>query len=107
MEVRKLKDYKGGWFMGDFNPSVWKGWYFEVAVLHHKKNEVWPKHYHKIADEYNVLLDGHMTICGQEIFKDDIFILKAGEVADPVFHEDCRVLCIKIPSDPKDKYEVI
>ena len=108
MQVYKLKDFHRGWFIGDFTPSlIHECGLFEVGVLQHKKGEVWPKHYHKLANEYNVLLDGHMTICGKEIFKNDIFILNTGEIADPVFHEDCRVLCIKTPSIPSDKHEIL
>jgi hypothetical protein len=36
----------------------------------------------------------------------DIFIIEPLEVAVPTFHEDCKVLCVKVPSLPNDKYEV-
>ena len=35
-----------------------------------------------------------------------IFVLEPNEVADPIFHEDCQVLCVKVPSIKGDKYEV-
>ena len=95
-----------GWFIGDFEPSVFKTKDFEVGVLTHKKGEEWPKHYHKIATEYTVLLSGSMTICGELIEAGTIFILEPGEVADPVFHEDCTVIVVKTPSVIGDKYVV-
>jgi quercetin dioxygenase-like cupin family protein len=107
MKVLKLSDMHRGWFVGNFNPSIWKTDYVEIGVLTHKKDEKWPKHYHKVAIEHNVLLEGSMTICGTLLSKGDIFTIDAGEVADPIFHEDCKVLCIKSPSLPNDKYEVI
>jgi len=47
-----------------------------------------------------------MSICGEEILPGEIFVLEPGEVAEPTFHEDCKIVCIKTPSLPKDKYEV-
>lgn len=106
MNVTNINDYYRGWLIGNFEPSLIKTDQFEVAVLTHKKNEVWPKHYHKIATEYNVLLEGKMTICGKDINKGDVFVIYPLEVADPIFLEDCKVLCVKVPSVIGDKYEV-
>lgn len=96
-----------GWFIGNFEPSVLKTSDFEVALLVHKKGEHWPRHYHKVATEINVLLEGRMTICGENITPDTIFILEPMEIADPIFHEDCKVLCIKTPSLIGDKYNAL
>jgi quercetin dioxygenase-like cupin family protein len=53
-----------------------------------------------------VLIKGKMTICGEEINEGDLFILEPNEVAEPVFLEDCTVLCVKTPSVSGDKYEI-
>ena len=34
-----LKDMIGGWFIGDFDPSVWKTSAFEVAVKEYKSGD--------------------------------------------------------------------
>ena len=96
-----------GWFIGHFEPSVLKTEQFEVGILTHKKDEVWPAHYHKIATEYNVLISGSMTICGETIGPGTIFILQPNEIANPIFNEDCIVVCVKTPSVKGDKYEVL
>ena len=103
MILSKLSNYVRGWLIGDFSPSVLRTKDFEVGVLTHSKGEVWPQHYHAKSVEYNVLLEGDMTIKGVRIKPGDIFILEPKEIADPVFNEDCTVLCIKIPSLPNDK----
>ena len=95
-----------GWFIGDFEPSLLKTKDFEVGILTHKKGEEWPKHYHKIATEYTVLISGSMTICGELIEPGTIFILEPNEIADPVFHEDCTVVVVKTPSVVGDKYVI-
>jgi len=106
MKLYKLSDMHRGWLIGNFEPSILKTEGFEVGVLHHPKGEVWPEHYHKVATEYNILLSGSMNVCDTELKSGDIFVIEPMEVASPTFHEDCTILCIKIPSSPSDKYIV-
>jgi quercetin dioxygenase-like cupin family protein len=107
MKSHKLDDFYRGWFIGNFDPSVLKTDNFEVGLLTHKQGEHWPKHYHAIATEYNLLVSGKMIIKETTIEPGDIFIIEPNEIADPIFLEDCKVLCIKTPSVPGDKYEPI
>ena len=106
MDLYKIEDFFRGWFIGDFTPSVLKTSDFEVGVLKHKKDEIWPQHFHKIATEYNYLISGTMTINGTSVNPGDIFILNPGEIANPKFLSDCSILVIKTPSIPGDKFEV-
>lgn len=106
MNVTKLKDYTRGWLIGDFEPSILKTKDFEVGVLTHKKGENWAAHYHKESIEYNVLVSGKMIIQGKELNTGDVFVFEKNEIADPVFLEDCIVVCVKVPSIPSDKYKV-
>ena len=106
MLVSKLKDYIRGWIIGDFEPSILKTKDFEVGVITYKEGELKPPHIHKIATEYNVLLEGKVVIQGKELNKGDIFILKKGEIADPVFLDDCTILSVKVPSVLGDKYDL-
>ena len=96
-----------GWFIGDFLPSVFKTNLFEVGILKHKKGENWPEHYHSEATEYNVLLDGSMSVNGNFIHAGEIFILEKEESCKPIFFEDCTLVCVKVPSIPGDKFEVL
>ncbi len=107
MKKTHISNFTRGWFIGNFEPTLLKTPDFEVAVITHKKGEQWPAHYHKLGTEYNVLLEGKMFVCGQEINPWDIFVFEPNEVADPIFLEDCRVLCVKVPSVPGDKYEIL
>ena len=104
MKTGKLSDTYRGWVIGDFEPSLLRTKDFEVGILKHPKGEIWPAHYHKLATEYNILISGTMKLCGIELMPGDTFVLEPGEVADPTFHEDCTIVCIKVPSDTKDKY---
>lgn len=106
MKTFKLKDMKRGWFIGNFEPSVIKTEYFEVSILTHHKDEKWPKHYHKLADEITVLISGHMKMNGTEIFAGDIILIEKNEITVPEFLDDCVIVCVKIPSVIGDKYEI-
>ena len=106
MILSNINDYVRGWFIGDFEPTVLRTKDFEVGVLTHLKGETWPAHYHKDSVEYNVLVKGCMVIQGKKINSGDMFIFEKGEIAGPVFLEDCTVVCVKVPSIPTDKYGV-
>jgi quercetin dioxygenase-like cupin family protein len=106
MNISKISDYVRGWFIGDFSPSVLKTKDFEVGLLTHTKGEKWPAHYHKESIEYNVLVSGKMVVQGKELNSGDVFIFDKGEIADPIFLEDCKIVVVKVPSLPNDKFEV-
>lgn len=107
MQLEHIKNFYRGWFIGNFDPSIFKTKDFEIGLLTHKKDEKWPKHYHALATEYNLLISGKMIIKQTNIEPGDIFIIEPNEIADPIFLEDCTILCIKTPSVPGDKYEPV
>lgn len=104
MDIVNGKIMKEGWFIGDFEPSAHRTSSFEVCYKLHKKNEVWPIHYHKIAIEINYLMKGKMIIKDIELNAGDIFTIYPCEIVDPVFLEDCELIVVKIPSIVDDKY---
>lgn len=106
MIVQKLADMKGGWFVGDFLPTAYPTKGFEVSFKAHKEGENWPTHYHERATEINLLVRGNMSIQDRSLSAGDIFTLAPYEIADPVFHTDCEVVCVKVPSVPDDKVVV-
>lgn len=106
MNLDNIKNFKGGWFIGDFEPSILKTQGFEVALKFHKKNENWPAHYHKMAEEINVLVNGVIKINGILINPGDIFVIEKEEIVKCEFLSDCNMIVVKIPSILNDKYEV-
>jgi hypothetical protein len=98
------RQYVRGWLVGDFTPCIQRETDYEVAYLSHNKGERWGYHYHKEAKEINVLVSGKMLLNNIEISTGDMFIIDNNIIACPIFLEDCKVLCIKLPSVPRDKY---
>ena len=97
---------KGGWFVGNFEPTAYKTDQFEVSYKTHPKGDKWDAHYHIEAVEINYLIRGKMTIQGRELAAGDVFVLNSYEVADPEFLEDCELIVVKTPSVLGDKYSV-
>ena len=45
-------------------------------------------------------------MCGVDLVSGDTFVVYPNEIADPVFHEDCVIVCVKVPGNSQDKYLV-
>lgn len=103
IEKYNIKDMFRGWFIGNFEPSVYKTNNFEVGYLLHKKGEMWDVHYHEYTTEINLLIEGKMILNNIEINKNEIFIINKNNIAAPIFLEDCYIICIKVPSIIGDK----
>jgi len=106
MEISRIEDYKGGWYIGSFTPTSFYSKEFEVCFKIHKQGEKWDIHYHKLGTEINYLLRGEMIIQGKKLTTGDIFIIYPYEIADPEFLTDCEVFIVKTPSDISDKYVI-
>jgi quercetin dioxygenase-like cupin family protein len=105
MDRYRLEDFIGGWIIGDFVPSVLRTPQFEAGLKIHRRGEVIQKHFHKAATEYNIVVCGQMRVNGALLAEDDVFVLKRGEcVHAEVLSEEARVMVIKVPSIPGDKY---
>ena len=46
MKKYRLEDMIGGWFIGNFTPSIIQTKDFEVAVKYYKENDYEQEHYH-------------------------------------------------------------
>ena len=104
MEIIKHETMNGGWFIGNFEPTAFKTTDFEVCYKTHLEGEEWDTHYHKEGTEINLLVEGSMKIQNKILNAGDIFILLPYEIANPEFLTDCKVLIVKTPSVPGDKY---
>lgn len=104
MEKHDLKDMLGGWFIGNFSPSVFETEDFEVAVKTYQKGDYEEEHYHMIATEYTLILDGEVIMDGNEYKNGDIIVIKPNESTDFKALSDVKTVVVKIPSAKNDKY---
>jgi len=97
---------KGGWFVGNFEPTAFKTKDCEVAYVKHFKDQEWEKHFHKIATEITFVIKGKIKINDTIFSSGDIFVIEPNEIADPKFLEDSEVIVVKLPSSTSDKYNI-
>ena len=108
MQITRIEDMIGGWFVGDFTPTTFKTINAEVAFKQYSKGEIHETHYHKISTEINYLINGSLSIdnSGIVLIAGDIFTIFPYEVAKPIFYEDCCIVVVKIPASKDDKYVI-
>ncbi|MFL5740271.1 MAG: cupin domain-containing protein [Flavisolibacter sp.] len=106
MQRFELKDFTGGWFVGDFDPSLVKTGDFEVAVKNYKAGAKEKKHYHKIAVEYTLIASGKVHMNGKEFEAGCIIRIDPGEATDFEAITDTTTVVVKLPSVKNDKYLV-
>ena len=107
MREYKLDKMIGGWFIGNFEPSILKTKDFEVAYKKFKKGKLNDDiHFHKIATEYNLIIKGSLRIdnLNKVLTENDIFVFEPGEISNVTFLEDTNIVVVKTPSVENDKY---
>lgn len=104
MKSKKLDEMVKGWFVGNFEPTVYKTDAVEVGVKLYKAGSYEAWHYHKIATEITVIVTGHVKMGGKEFHAGDIVIVDPGEVTDFEVLEDTVTTVVKLPGASNDKY---
>ena len=112
MDVKHINDFTNGWFIGAFEPSLFKNPFFEVAHQHHPKGKIGDKHLHKLTTEVTYIVKGSMIIKDKHLKRDrtlstgNMFTFFPNEVSDVEFLEDSDLIVVRWPSIPTDKYMV-
>lgn len=106
MIVKHLDDMIKGWFVGNFEPSLYKTNNCEVAVKTYKKGDKEKKHYHNIATEITVVVKGRVQMFGNIYAEGDIIVVEPGDATSFEALEDAMNVVVKIPGANNDKYEV-
>ena len=104
MDSFKLEDMVRGWFVGGFEPTLYKTTDVEVAVQHFKAGDKEASHCHKIATEITVIVSGRARMKGQEYGAGSIIRIAPGEYTDFEALEDTITTVVKLPGALNDKY---
>ena len=108
MKKSNIKDFKNGWFIGDFEPSTHRTKDFEIAHHFYKKCHGYDIHYHAVATEMNYIVTGKISINGELFGNGDGFIFDPRETNGEItFLEDTDLIIVKFPSVPGDKYKTV
>lgn len=105
MEKFRLDDMIGGWFIGQFEPTLFATSEVEVAVKKYKMGDYEKSHYHKIATEYTVIVSGEVEMNGIRYSTGDIIRIDPGESTDfRVLSGEAVTTVVKLPCVAGDKY---
>ncbi|WP_145508356.1 hypothetical protein [Yersinia alsatica] len=104
MEFFKLKDMVRGWFVGGFEPTLYRSSDVEVAIQHFTAGEHELSHCHKIATEITVIISGRAIMDGKEVNAGDIIKIHPGEYTDFKAIENTVTAVVKLPGALNDKY---
>lgn len=104
MEIAKLETMVKGWFVGNFEPSLFKTDACEVGVKHYKAGASEALHHHRVATEITCVISGRVRMCGKEWGPGDIIVLHPGDAtAFEALTDACNVV-VKLPGASNDKY---
>lgn len=106
MKSSKLSDMIKGWFVGNFNPTLYRTNDVEVAVKEYKRGDFEKAHYHKIATEITVIQSGSVKMFNRTWNTGDIIIVEPMDVTDFTALEDSVTVVVKLPGANNDKYLV-
>jgi hypothetical protein len=106
MENKKINinDFIGGWFIGNFTPSLLQTSAFEVAIKKYKKGDYEKTHLHKIAKEFTVIVTGVVKMNNVIYNEGEIVIINENVATDFEAITDTITLVVKTPSVTNDKY---
>lgn len=107
MRTGHLNDMTKGWFVGNFEPSLYKTNDCEVAVKTYKKGDKEGRHYHKIATEITAIVKGRIRMFDQIFSAGDIIIVEPEESTAFEALEDAINVVVKLPGVCNDKYEEV
>lgn len=104
MEYSNLDSMVRGWFVGGFEPTLYKTTDVEVAVQHFTAGDHEAAHCHKIATEITVIISGRAKMAGRIVVAGDIVKISPGEYTDFEALEDTVTAVVKLPGASNDKY---
>ena len=106
MKTARLEDMVLGWFVGNFEPTLYRTNDVEVAVKRYKPGDYDAAHYHKIATEITVVVSGRVRMNDAEYGSGDIIVMEPGDVTDFEALTEVTNVVVKLPGANNDKYVV-
>jgi hypothetical protein len=104
IEKFNLNDMIKGWFIGDFEPSLYKTEAVEVAVKSYNSGDFEEEHYHKIATEFTVVIEGIVELNDIQYGVNDIIKIEPGTSAKFKSITKSLTVVVKIPGVKNDKF---
>lgn len=104
MRTDRIENMVKGWFVGNFEPTLYRTSDCEVAYKIYKKGDKEQKHFHKVAVEITLVTKGKVRMFEQVFTEGDIVIVNPGDATSFEAIEDAANIVVKIPGKVNDKY---
>lgn len=104
MKLSRLTDMHRGWFIGDFEPTVFPTSACEVAVKRYRAGDREAAHVHRVATEFTLIVSGRVRMNTTEFGPDDIVTIEPGVPTDFEALEDAVTVVVKVPCVAGDKF---
>jgi hypothetical protein len=98
-----LDEYRLGWFVGNFEPSILRTREFEVAVKFFLRGDTESIHHQRQATEITLVISGECSLAGELLSAGDMLRLDPLESGGFEAITDCTLVVVKTPSLPNDK----
>jgi hypothetical protein len=105
IEQYSLENMIKGWFVGNFEPSLFKTNDVEVGVKKYLAGDYENAHFHKIATEFTVIISGVVEMNGIQYVENDIIKIIPGVSTNFKAITDAVTVVVKLPGANNDKYE--
>ena len=93
-----------GWYVGMFEPSVYKSDNIELGIKRYNKGDSEKSHFHKKSTEITTIVSGSVEMNGVVYKKDDIIVIEPNKSTDFKALEDTVTVVAKLPANTNDKY---
>lgn len=103
MKEYQLKNFTNGWFVGNFEPTIFATNDFEVSVKFFEAGDREPLHKQILATELTAVISGIVQMNSKEFSVGTIIEFKPGEACEFFSVTDATLVCVKFPSIPNDK----
>ncbi len=104
MDVFKISQMKGGWFVGDFEPSLCRTPAVEVAIKEYEAGASELSHYHAVATEFTAVVSGVVEMSGTRLVAGEVARINPGEHTDFRALTKATTVVVKMPSVANDKF---
>ena len=104
MHSARIEEMVKGWFVGDFEPSLYKTNQVEVGIKEYQAGEYEEWHYHEVATEMTAIISGKVEMNGTRYVKGDVIVVRPGEGTDFRAITETVNVVVKIPGLKDDKY---
>jgi hypothetical protein len=106
MESFELKNMFKGWFIGNFEPTLYNTSDVEVAIKTYSINDYEEPHYHKISTEFTAIIEGIVEMNGMMYKEGDIIKIEPNEITNFKALSNVKTVVVKIPGAINDKYNI-